>query len=79
MTGRVQFRADRETLDYLRAKGANPNEVAKALFEAEVRRMRAEDRHARLQGMRAQMPPGGGAAMVREDREGRERWHPLGA
>lgn len=79
MTTRVQFRAGQETLDYLRAKGLHPNEVAKALFEAEVRRMRAEDRHARLQGMQVRMPPGGGAEMVREDREGRERWRPLGA
>lgn len=76
MTGRVQFRESQDTLDYLRARGVNPNDLARELFEAEVRRMRAEERHARLQQMQVHMPPGGGAAMVREDREGRERWHP---
>jgi hypothetical protein len=78
VTGRVQFRESQETLDYLRARGLNPNDLARDLFEAEVRRMRADDRHAKLQTMQARMPPGGGAAMVREDREDRDRWRPAG-
>lgn len=78
MTGRVQFRASQEALDHLKAKGVNPNDVAKAAFEAEVRRMRAEERHERLREMQVRMPEGGGAGVVREDRDGRERWRPLG-
>ena len=77
VTGRVQFREAEDDLAYVRARGLSPNELARDLFQAEVRRMRAEDRHARLQAMRVDMPPGGGAAMVREDREGRERWRPV--
>jgi hypothetical protein len=76
VTGRVQFRAGQEVLDYLRAKGLSPNDLAKALFEAEVRRMRAEDRHGRLRTMQVRMPEGG-AQMVREDRDGRDRWRPI--
>lgn len=78
VTGRVQFREDEEALTYVRTRGLNPNDLAKRLFEAEVRRMRAEDRHARLQEMQVRMPAGGGAEMVREDRDGRERWRPAG-
>ena len=76
MTGRVQFRESEADLAYVKARGLNPNDLARDLFQAEVRRMRAEERHARLEGMRVDMPPGGGAGMVREDREGRERWRP---
>ena len=77
VTDRVQFRADRDDVGYLRARGVNANELARDLFEREVRRLRAEDRHARLQAMQVRMPEGG-AEMVREDREGRERWRPAG-
>lgn len=77
MTGRVQFRASQAVLDYLRSKAIHPNDLARTLFEAEVRRLQAEDRHARLRTMQVPMPQGG-AQMVREDRDGRERWRPLG-
>lgn len=77
MTDRVQFRAREEALDYLRGRGISPNELARDLFHEEVRRLQAEDRHARLQGMQVAMPRGGDE-MVREDRDGRERWRPAG-
>lgn len=74
---RVQFRADETELAYLRAKGLNPNDLARDAFRAEVRRMQAEDRHARLRSMWVQMPRPS-EEMLREDREGRERWRPAG-
>lgn len=48
MTDRVQFREDAETLAYLVARGLNPNELARAAFQAEVRRLRARESWSRL-------------------------------
>ena len=73
---RVQFRLEEEALAFLRERGINPNERARDLLQAEVRRLQAEDRHRRLEAMRVPMPRRG-EEMVREDRDGRERWRPL--
>lgn len=75
MTDRVQFRTSQEVLSYLRGRGVNPNDLARDLFDAEVRRLRAEDRLARLRSLGVTLPRGAGE-LVREDREGRDAWHP---
>lgn len=68
MTSKVQFREDEEVLAFLESKGVNPNELARDLLEAEVRRMRAADRMERLRARRVRLPRPA-AEMVREDRE----------
>lgn len=75
VTDRVQFRTSEEVLAYLRSQGVSPNDLARTLFDAEVRRLRAEDRLARLRGMGVTLPRGADE-MVREDREGRDAWQP---
>lgn len=72
MASKVQFREDEELLAFLESKGINPNELARDLLEAEVRRMRAADRMERLRARRVRLPRPG-AKMVREDREDRDR------
>lgn len=68
MTSKVQFREDEEVLAFLESKGVNPNELARDLLEAEVRRMRAADRMERLRARRVRLPRPA-AEIVREDRE----------
>lgn len=48
MQEKIQFREDQETLRFLEARGLNPNEVARQAFEAEVRRMKVDDKFDRL-------------------------------
>lgn len=68
MTDRVQFREDEEVVQFVESRGINPNDLAKRLFEAEVRRMRAEARlqEIRRRGIRLPRPA---AEMVRDERE----------
>lgn len=68
MTGRVQFREDEETIAFVEDLGLNPNELARELFEKEVRRLRAERRHERLEEAEISLPRSA-ADLVREDRE----------
>lgn len=65
---KIQFREDEELLAYVQSKGLNPNEVAREAFEAEVRRMKADDKYDRLAklGLRFSKDP---TESVREDRE----------
>lgn len=65
---KVQFREDEEVLAYLEDHGINPNELARELLEAEVRRMRAADRARRISARNIRLPRPA-ADMVREDRE----------
>lgn len=68
MTDRVQFREDEGTLAFVRDLGLNPNQVAREAFEAEVRRLRAQHRHEKLQAAGIELPRPA-AEMIREDRE----------
>lgn len=65
---KVQFRVDDPSVDFLRARGFNANEVARRAFEAEVRRMRARDAQERLRRVGVSFT-GDAAALVREERE----------
>lgn len=65
---KVQFRIDAPFVDFLQARGLNPNEVARRAFEAEVRRMRAQDAQERLRRLNVAFT-GDAAALVREERE----------
>lgn len=68
MTGRVQFREDEETLAFVEELGVNPNRLARRLFQQEVRRLRAEERHERLSEIGIRLPQSA-AELVREDRD----------
>lgn len=70
MGGRVQFREDEDILSFVESQGLNPNELARRLFEAEVRRLRAEARMDRLQDRDIELPRRTAEA-IREDREAR--------
>lgn len=48
VTDRVQFREDEATLRFVASLGLNPNEVARAAFEKEVRRLRMQRKWERL-------------------------------
>ena len=69
--GKVQFREDPALLRFVRARGLNPNDVARQAFTAEVAKMRSDDWLARLRelqkGMRS-WKPGDMAQAVRESR-----------
>lgn len=66
----VQFREDTTILAYLRARGVNPNELAREVFEATVRRYRSEENMKKLEAMKVESP-GDAATLVRESREER--------
>lgn len=52
----VQFRKDAESLAFLRERGVNPNEFAREAFEANLRRMRAEETAEELGAVQADLP-----------------------
>ncbi len=68
---RVQFREDAETVAFVEKLGLNPNEVAREAFEAEVRRLRAKAKFAKLRSFNVKLAPGEAARLVREDRDSR--------
>lgn len=68
MTGRVQFREDESKIAFVRELGVNPNELARELFEKEVRRLRAKERHDELTQAAIHLPRPA-AEIVREDRD----------
>ena len=67
-SGRVQFREDPAVLAYLEKRGLNPNELARSAFEAEVRRIRAKEKFARLRARDIRLPASG-ASLIREIRD----------
>jgi kynureninase len=67
---RVQFREDDDVVSYVATTlGLNPNDVAKRAFEAEVRRLRASRRRAKIASLDLKPVKGGYARLVREDRD----------
>jgi predicted nucleic acid-binding protein len=44
VSAQVQFREDDEAVEFVKEQGLNPNDLARRLFEEEVRRMRADAR-----------------------------------
>jgi hypothetical protein len=71
VTDRVQFRETEDVLAYVQGLGLNPNEVARAAFEAEVRRLRAKEKFDKLRSRKVRLAPGEAARLVREDRDSR--------
>lgn len=67
---RVQFREDDDTVAFVAKAGMNPNELARDLFRAEVRRMRAKAKFERLRARNIQLPASS-AEIIRELRDGR--------
>lgn len=70
MADRVQFREDEDVLAYVEAQGLNPNELARRLFEAEVRRMRVAEKFARLRAANIRLDTPA-AELIRQARRGR--------
>lgn len=70
MTDRVQFREDEEVISYVESMGANPNELARRLFQEEVRRLKAEEKLRRIRAANIKLPRPA-AEMIREDRDAR--------
>lgn len=68
VSGRVQFREDDDVIAFVEDQGINPNDLARRLFEAEVRQMRSKERMRRLQDRGIELPRPSAEA-VREDRE----------
>ncbi len=68
MTDRIQFREDEDVIAFVESQGINPNMLARELFEAEVRRMRAAFRYRKIREMNIRLPRSG-AEMIREERE----------
>lgn len=66
----IQFREDREAVEYLRERGINPNEFGREAFEAALRRLRAREAMDRLGEVGARLPKPV-EELVREDREAR--------
>lgn len=64
----VQFREDSSELAYLRERGINPNEFAREAFEANLRRMKAEEKVEQLESMGVDLPRPI-VDLIREDRE----------
>ncbi len=66
----IQFREDREAVQYLRERGINPNEFGREAFEAALRRLRAREAMDQLSEVGARLPKPV-EDLVREDREAR--------
>lgn len=64
---RVQFREDEDLIEYVTARGEDPNEVAKRAFEQEFRRMKAREARKALKGLAVGRVDG--AAEVRQIRD----------
>ena len=69
---KVQFREDPGVLEFVKARGLNPNEVARKAFEAEVRRMKGDDWLSRLRQLQKGMRPFAVEDVVRDIRELRD-------
>lgn len=52
----VQFREDAGSLAFLRERGINPNEFAREAFEANLRKLRAEETAEELGAVQADLP-----------------------
>jgi len=66
---RVQFREDDDVVAYVEKLGINPNLLAKRAFEAEVRRLRASQKRAKVASLARKPVKGGYARLVRKDRD----------
>lgn len=66
----VQFREDSEALAYLRGRGVNPNEFAREAFEANLRKIRAQETAEKLSEVQADLPRPV-AEIIREARDSR--------
>lgn len=64
----VQFREDPDALAYLRDRGINPNEFAREAFEANLRRLKAEEKVERLESLQIDLPRPV-VDLIREDRD----------
>lgn len=69
---KAQFRTDPKLIGALRKQGLNPNEVAKRAFEAEARRILADDWLTRLRELQKGMKPFDTQDVVRAIREMRD-------
>lgn len=65
---RIQFHEDEETLAFVESLGLDPDALARRAFQREVRRLRAEKRHQRLEEAQIRLPRSA-AEVVREDRD----------
>ncbi|MEK6974753.1 MAG: hypothetical protein AABY18_00260 [Candidatus Thermoplasmatota archaeon] len=71
-TDKAQFRTDPKLIAAVRARGLNPNDVARKAFEEEANRILGDDFLARLRQLQkgfAPWPKGGMARAVRESRD----------
>lgn len=70
VTGVIQFREDERELQFLRAQGINPNELAREAFEQAVRIVRAKSRAEAIRRLRVRVPKGiDVASLIRRDRD----------
>lgn len=63
----IEFRVEEGTVTFVEELGLDPSELARELFVAEVRRLRAQERHERLTEADIRLPRPA-AEIVREDR-----------
>lgn len=68
MNDHIQFHEDEETLSFVESLGLDPDDLARRALQREVRRLRAEKRHQRLEEARIRLPRSA-AGIVREDRQ----------
>lgn len=66
----VRFRMNEEALEYLRERGVNPNRFAREAFDANLRRMRAEETVEQLDAISLDLPRPI-VDLIREDRDRR--------
>jgi hypothetical protein len=71
MSVNVQFREAEETVAFVQSLGLKPSELAKASFEKEVRRLRAEEWGRKLAGHKVKWDAGEATRVVREMRDSR--------
>lgn len=71
MSVNVQFREDDETIAFVQGLGFKPSELAKAGFEKEVRRLKAEEWGRKLAGHKIHWPPGEPERTIRAMRDAR--------
>lgn len=65
----IQFREDPETIEFLKARGLVPSQLAKEAFEREVRRLKAQEHGQTLARLGVKPPKGLAERAVREGRD----------
>lgn len=68
MKDRIQFHEDEEALAFVESLGLDPDDLARRVFQREVRRLRAEKRHQLLEEAQIRLPHSA-AEIVREGRQ----------